>query len=278
MACSWSRRRLFLEPGAFAVKVPDKSPYVIQVVDDVNKDGLPSQGERMGMREDGPVYVDGTLEGVELTVGVFPQKEPVSGLGVVPSPPAPGEEGMQMAFKAKGRQAEGAPTPPVEGGVLEGAHHQRLAPRPPMRLQQKFPPAAEPEKTPDPCRRIVSSQEGIRFWLLSLMPGFSGRPIWQGPASELIGAGPDVVSTVWGMWWFQKEFAALSSTHSTLANYPNGVIGVVLAPSAALSWAWLEPIVGEAQAIRLAVSSKYGGFLQGWWPLLSSSRTISGLL
>ena len=59
------------EPGDFAVKV-QTSPYVIQVVDDVNKDGLPSQGERMGMREDGPVYVDGVLEDVVLTVGVFP--------------------------------------------------------------------------------------------------------------------------------------------------------------------------------------------------------------
>ena len=111
----------------------------------------------------------------------------------------------------------------------------------------------------------MSSQEGIRFWLLSLiLAGLSVFPIWQGPASELIGAGPDVVSTVWGMWWFQKESAAfLSSTHSTLANYPNGVIGVVLAPSAALSWAWLEPIVGEAQALRLAVSIQIWGLIAG---------------
>ena len=110
------------EPGEFAIKVPDKSPYVIQVVDDVNKDGLPSQGERMGMREDGPVFVDGVLEGVELTVGVFPQKEPVSGLGAIPSPPAPGEEGMQMA-PGEGPPGEGAVTPPTEGGTppAEGA-------------------------------------------------------------------------------------------------------------------------------------------------------------
>lgn len=110
------------EPGEFAIKVPDKSPYVMQVVDDVNKDGSPSQGERMGMSQDGPVYVDGTLEGVTLTVGVFPDKEPTGGLGAIPTPPAPGEEGIQVGPGEGPPGAEGVPTPPAEGGApLEGS-------------------------------------------------------------------------------------------------------------------------------------------------------------
>ena len=140
------------EPGDFAVKVPDKSPYVIQVVDDVNKDGLPSQGERMGMREDGPVYVDGLLEGVVLTVGVFPQKEPVSGLGAIPNPPAPGEEGMQMAPGEGPPGAEGAPTPPTEGTVpaegtvpSEGTVPPEGGSLPTDAPPAEAPPAAAPE-------------------------------------------------------------------------------------------------------------------------------------
>lgn len=139
------------EPGDFAVKVPDKSPYVIQVVDDVNKDGLPSQGERMGMREDGPVYVDGVLEDVVLTVGVFPQKEPVSGLGTIPNPPAPGEEGMQMAPGEGPPGAEGVPTPPAEGEApAEGAAPTEGGTPPSDAPPAEAPPAAEPEEEAGP--------------------------------------------------------------------------------------------------------------------------------
>ena len=109
------------------------------------------------------------------------------------------------------------------------------------------------------------TSESIRFGLLSLfLSGLAVFPIWHGSAEELIGAGPDVVSTLWGMWWFQHDDAAIfSSTHTTLANHPNGVVGVVLAPSAAFSWALIEPILGTGPALRLAASVQILGLLSG---------------
>ena len=75
--------------GAFSIYVPDNSTVVLQVVDDANSDGRPNQGERMGMRGSGPLEVSGSVDGIELTVGVFPQKEPEG--GVTPPPdPVPG--------------------------------------------------------------------------------------------------------------------------------------------------------------------------------------------
>ena len=58
--------------GAYEMKVPDGEPVVLQVVDDANSDGFPSQGERMGMRAGGPILAEGSMDGVDLTVGVFP--------------------------------------------------------------------------------------------------------------------------------------------------------------------------------------------------------------
>lgn len=102
---------------------------------------------------------------------------------------------------------------------------------------------------------------GLAVALLAVLAVF---PLWQGSLSELMGAGPDVVSTIWGMWWFQQsEASLLSSTQSTLANYPNGVVGVVLAPSAALSWAWTEPFLGAALALRLAATIQIWGLVAG---------------
>ena len=75
--------------GAFSIYVPNNSTVVLQVVDDANSDGRPNQGERMGMRGSGPLEVNGSVDGIELTVGVFPQKEPEG--GVTPPPePVPG--------------------------------------------------------------------------------------------------------------------------------------------------------------------------------------------
>jgi len=75
--------------GAFSIYVPNNSTVVLQVVDDANNDGRPNQGERMGMRGSGPLEVSGSVDGIELTVGVFPQKEPEG--GVTPPPdPVPG--------------------------------------------------------------------------------------------------------------------------------------------------------------------------------------------
>ena len=118
--------------GAFSIRVPDNSKVVLQVVDDANKDGKPNQGERMGMRGSGPLQVNGSVEGIELTVGVFPQKEPAS--GVTPPPdPVPGSnpdaedeappqddgapgEGQMTPGEAPGQAPGEAPGQPPEGG------------------------------------------------------------------------------------------------------------------------------------------------------------------
>ena len=54
-----------------------KSPVTLQVVDDSNDDGVPSQGERIDMPSGGSIFADGVVEGITLVVGAFPQKEPV---------------------------------------------------------------------------------------------------------------------------------------------------------------------------------------------------------
>ena len=111
------------QAGNFSIKVPDQSPVVLQIVDDSNSDGIPSQGERMGMRQEGAVFADGVVENISLMVGVFPKKDPIEGLGVIPTPPLPGEEGEgtmggDMVPTPMGQPGQGVPTPdgqPPEG-------------------------------------------------------------------------------------------------------------------------------------------------------------------
>jgi|GEM_PF-2848966 len=109
--------------GAFSLFVPDNSTVVLQVVDDSNGDGRPNQGERMGMRGSGPLTVNGSVDGIELTVGVFPQKEPEN--GVTPPPdPVPGsnpevEDGEPP--EDNGASIEGEmPGGQVPGGAMPG--------------------------------------------------------------------------------------------------------------------------------------------------------------
>ena len=68
-----------------------------------------------------------------------------------------------------------------------------------------------------------------------------------------MGAGPDVVSTLWGMWWFQYEgVGSLLGVESTVLNYPFGATGVVLAPSSAIVWALSDFLFGAGYALLLA--------------------------
>jgi hypothetical protein len=113
-------QKVLTEAGSFSFQVPNNSTVVLQVVDDLDGNGRPSQGERMGMRGSGPLKVEGEVEGIELTVGVFPQKEPQEQLeqptipdGAPPSPGTPGAEG------ASGQNiGQGGPPPDMEGGAL----------------------------------------------------------------------------------------------------------------------------------------------------------------
>ena len=107
--------------GNFSIQVPADAPVVLQVVDDANSDGVPSLGERMGMREEGAVFATGIIENISLMVGVFPRKDPIEGLGVIPTPPLPDEVGdgampADMIPSATGGQmGNGTPQPPPEG-------------------------------------------------------------------------------------------------------------------------------------------------------------------
>jgi hypothetical protein len=115
----------FPAAGAYTLQVPDGEPVVLQVVDDANKDGFPSQGERMGMRADGPVLAEGSLTGIDLTVGVFPEMaatvgtpgDLVGGPGGAPIPDgAPPPDNEQDP--PDGAPMDGAPpdgTPPADG-------------------------------------------------------------------------------------------------------------------------------------------------------------------
>jgi hypothetical protein len=66
---------------------------------------------------------------------------------------------------------------------------------------------------------------------------------------EVAGAGPDVASTMWAMWWFSLEWAGPAwGGHTTLVNFPAGALGGVLSPVTATLWALLAPVVGDAAA------------------------------
>ena len=67
---------------------------------------------------------------------------------------------------------------------------------------------------------------------------------------EIVGAGPDVVSTLWGMWWLQQEgVQAVFGSFTKLVNHPYGATGIVLSPTSALMWAVLEPWLGIGLAL-----------------------------
>ena len=88
-------------------------------------------------------------------------------------------------------------------------------------------------------------------WIIPCV--FSILPLLLVCNGDIVGAGPDVVSTVWGMWWFQQEgLVAAQGLHSTLLNYPHGAYGVVLSPLSAVVWSLCEPVVGVGWATLLS--------------------------
>ena len=66
---------------------------------------------------------------------------------------------------------------------------------------------------------------------------------------QMVGAGPDITTTLWTMWWYQQEWtsAAWGGT-SYLFNFPLGGTGAILSPITASTWGLLEPILGPNQA------------------------------
>ena len=101
-------QKSFEAPGPFEIRVPkDRSAVVLQVVEDADESGKPSAGERMGIVIDGPIAVADVVEGIELTVGVFPQ------MGN-----APAAEGLPPGTEPPGGGPGG--TPPAAGPTEDG--------------------------------------------------------------------------------------------------------------------------------------------------------------
>jgi len=110
---------------------------------------------------------------------------------------------------------------------------------------------------------VESSQEGNTSrqkigltdrWLWILLPPTLallpfGNAIREG---ELAGSGPDVISSVWAMWWFQQEwFSGAWGVPSTVFNFPWGGQGAILSPLSALCWSLLDVGFGPAWATTI---------------------------
>ena len=80
--------------------------------------------------------------------------------------------------------------------------------------------------------------------------------------NHIVGAGPDVVSTIWGMWWFQQELSILGGG-SYLLNYPYGATGNILSPSSAILFALTEPILGIGRSYTLCAWLQVFAFCAG---------------
>ena len=90
------------------------------------------------------------------------------------------------------------------------------------------------------------------FWLV-LLAFLAAIPFRDGfLQGQIVGAGPDVISTLWGMWWLQQEgLGAVFGAETTLVNFPYGATGIVLSPTSALMWAVLEPVCGAGLALAV---------------------------
>ena len=95
----------------------------------------------------------------------------------------------------------------------------------------------------------VDSLQSRWIWIcipiaLSILP--FGNAIREG---SMVGAGPDVVSSVWAMWWFQQEWnSGAWGAHSTFFNFPWGGQGAILSPLSAVLWSMLDGVLGPAWA------------------------------
>ena len=104
------------------------------------------------------------------------------------------------------------------------------------------------------------------FWWLVLLL----LPLWPLRVSlvtgEIPGAGPDVLSTLWGMWWFGQEWlGAAWGGWTGLANggldvhgRAYGAYGSVLSPLSAVMWNLLEPMVGIGRSMALVGAFQLG--------------------
>ena len=102
----------------------------------------------------------------------------------------------------------------------------------------------------------MPSSPMIRWpWLVGMALVGVLLPLWPALRSGSVpGGGPDVISTLWGMWWFQQEGLAVPlGGVTTLVNHPFGAHGVVLSPTTAALWAVLEPVLGAGRALSVVI-------------------------
>ena len=81
---------------------------------------------------------------------------------------------------------------------------------------------------------------------------------------EVPGAGPDVVSTLFGNWWASQvgPIAALGG-HTDLVNHPSGATGAILSPSSVLVYGLLSLFVGPGGASTGVVLVQIVGLAAG---------------
>ena len=90
---------------------------------------------------------------------------------------------------------------------------------------------------------------------------------------HIVGAGPDVVSSLWGMWWFQTAgLSSLGGGETLLVNYPQGAMGSVLSPSSAVFWSLLEPWCGVGRASALVAVFQMLGISLGCFILARQAK------
>lgn len=78
------------------------------------------------------------------------------------------------------------------------------------------------------------------------------------------GAGPDVVSTLWGNWWAQQVgLADAMGAQTLLVNHPYGASGSVLSPSGAAAWAATDVLAGPTAAAVASAWLTVAGFVLG---------------
>ncbi len=105
-------------------------------------------------------------------------------------------------------------------------------------------------------------QEVRRSWpILGVLALFACWPLRASLLHDTVpGAGPDVLSTLWGMWWFGQEWlGAAWGGWTDWANHPSGVWGAVLSPLSGIVYSLSEPLVGIGRAAALVGIVQAGG-------------------
>lgn len=103
---------------------------------------------------------------------------------------------------------------------------------------------------------------GIACGVAALFFALGFWPLRVAVASGAVaGAGPDVAVTLWGMWWYTHETVAAAWWGSSkLANFPDGVLGGVLAPLTTTLWQALDAALGPGPA-----TTGVGGLTLALW-------------